>query len=154
MHFSRALASSLLVPLCAMAFACHSPSSRLPSRADEGDEGDAGDKPVGGRVDGSDTAGKRDGSVDSEPGASAGSDPDDGGARFSVVVGSAPCKTDADCVPTSCCHPTQCGSPATAPDCSATMCSADCKAGTMTCGGGCLCQDGQCAARLLEGFGP
>lgn len=77
--------------------------------------------------------------------------PPDGGAQFDVIAGTVPCESDADCVPNACCHPDQCVAKADAKDCSATMCTMDCKAGTMTCGGGCLCQDGVCAAKLWMG---
>jgi hypothetical protein len=58
------------------------------------------------------------------------------------------CKTDADCVPAQCCHPTSCALKSAAPDCSKTMCTKECRGGTMDCGGGCLCQQGKCNAKL------
>jgi hypothetical protein len=58
------------------------------------------------------------------------------------------CKTDADCVPAQCCHATACVSKEGAPDCSKTMCTKECRGGTMDCGGGCHCQQGKCAAKL------
>lgn len=64
-----------------------------------------------------------------------------------VVVGDAPCKDDSDCVPATCCHPTACTNPHDAPDCSATSCTMSCEIGTLDCFGGCLCQDGKCAAK-------
>src|SRR6187431_3193974 len=57
------------------------------------------------------------------------------------------CQADADCVKDSCCHATSCVAIADAPDCSAAVCTLDCRAGTMDCYGGCSCQDGRCAAR-------
>lgn len=77
--------------------------------------------------------------------------PPEGGGEFKVVAGTVPCSADSDCVPDACCHPTQCVAAAQAKDCSATSCTMDCKAETMTCGGGCLCQDGVCAAKLWMG---
>ncbi|MFV8752606.1 hypothetical protein ACNOYE_18825 [Nannocystaceae bacterium ST9] len=66
-----------------------------------------------------------------------------------VVAGDVPCNTDADCVPQECCHPSTCGAPSTKPDCSATMCTLECKSGTMDCFGGCLCgEDKKCAAKI------
>jgi len=66
-----------------------------------------------------------------------------------VVAGSVPCNTDADCVPQECCHPTTCGAPSTKPDCSATMCTLECKSGTLDCFGGCACgEDKLCAATI------
>jgi hypothetical protein len=67
-----------------------------------------------------------------------------------VNPGTGACTTDADCVPASCCHPDACVARAQAPDCSDTMCTTDCRYGTMDCGGGCFCQQGTCAARLSE----
>jgi hypothetical protein len=66
-----------------------------------------------------------------------------------VVAGDVPCATDADCVPTECCHPSSCGAVATKQDCSATMCTLECRSGTMDCFGGCLCgEDKKCAAKI------
>lgn len=77
---------------------------------------------------------------------------EDGGeeppGRTEIVVGDATCQSDSDCVKASCCHATACVARADAPDCSQTMCTANCQAGTMDCNGGCLCQDGKCAAKL------
>lgn len=66
----------------------------------------------------------------------------------SVVVGEVPCATDTDCVPAECCHAAECTGRANAPACTDVMCTMECRAGTMDCGGGCICQDGLCAARL------
>lgn len=72
------------------------------------------------------------------------------GGKPNIVSGTEPCKTDADCVPASCCHAASCTSKAHAPQCQQVMCTADCRGGTMDCGGGCLCQDGKCAARMAH----
>ena len=64
--------------------------------------------------------------------------------------GGGACETDEDCVPASCCHPTVCVLRSETPDCSATMCTRDCQANTLDCGGSCLCRDGQCAAQFAR----
>ena len=71
-----------------------------------------------------------------------------------VVLTDIACTKDEDCVPASCCHPSTCVAADAAPECGGTMCTADCRAGTMDCGGGCQCQDGRCAARLAVSFEP
>jgi hypothetical protein len=71
-----------------------------------------------------------------------------------VAGGTVPCTTDADCVPQECCHPSTCGAPSSKPDCSATMCTLECKSGTMDCFGGCLCgEDKKCAAKIWTATG-
>jgi hypothetical protein len=65
-----------------------------------------------------------------------------------IVVTEVPCQSDADCVKDSCCHATSCVALADAPSCADTMCTMDCRAGTTDCYGGCMCQDGRCAAQL------
>jgi len=60
------------------------------------------------------------------------------------------CVTDDDCVKASCCHATACVAKSAAPDCKEMMCTADCKPGTMDCGGGCKCVEGKCSAQLGE----
>jgi hypothetical protein len=67
-----------------------------------------------------------------------------------VVPGDAPCQTDADCVPAGCCHPAACVAKASAPDCSAILCTQECRSATLDCGGACLCSEGKCAARLND----
>ncbi len=68
-----------------------------------------------------------------------------------IVAGSDPCQSDADCVPVCGCHPAACVAKATAPACEeGLMCTQECRPGTMDCGGGCLCKDGRCAARLVN----
>ncbi len=69
---------------------------------------------------------------------------------FEVVASEAPCETDADCVPASCCHASACTNRAQAPSCEQVMCTAECRGGTIDCGGGCLCVEGRCAARLVR----
>ncbi|KYF94103.1 hypothetical protein BE20_07480 [Sorangium cellulosum] len=69
----------------------------------------------------------------------------------SIAVGSDPCQSDADCVPVCGCHPAACVAKATAPACEGgMMCTQECRPGTMDCGGGCLCHEGRCAARLVN----
>ncbi len=71
-------------------------------------------------------------------------------SSFGLVASEAPCETDADCVPAACCHATACTNRAQAPSCQQAMCTAECRSGTIDCGGGCLCVEGHCAARLLR----
>ncbi|MBW2981135.1 hypothetical protein KY360_06995 [Candidatus Woesearchaeota archaeon] len=57
------------------------------------------------------------------------------------------CRTNLDCVPSTCCHPTGCTPKSNAPDCSQIMCTQECVPGTMDCGqGSCQCIDGTCEA--------
>ena len=65
-----------------------------------------------------------------------------------VVTTEVPCSVDADCVQDECCHATSCVAIADAPDCAGTLCTLECRANTMDCNGGCVCQAGVCAARL------
>jgi hypothetical protein len=65
-----------------------------------------------------------------------------------TVMTGVSCQSDADCVQNTCCHATSCVAVADAPDCSAAVCTMDCRAGTMDCNGGCVCQAGRCAAQL------
>lgn len=75
-------------------------------------------------------------------------DPDPQGAAPELVIGEDACETDADCVPAGCCHAAACVAASNGPDCTDTMCTADCQYGTLDCGGACLCHEGRCAARL------
>jgi hypothetical protein len=68
--------------------------------------------------------------------------------RVEIVSTAIPCQQDSDCVKATCCHATTCVAASARPDCSATACTADCRAGTMDCNAGCLCQAGTCAAKL------
>lgn len=65
-----------------------------------------------------------------------------------IVVSKDACKTDEDCAPSTCCMAKACGAASKAPDCSAVRCRRDCSTPTVECGGGCLCQNGFCAAKL------
>lgn len=67
-----------------------------------------------------------------------------------LVIGEDACTTDADCVPAECCHAAACVARANAPACGEAMCTMECRYGTIDCGGGCLCHEGRCAARLSE----
>lgn len=67
---------------------------------------------------------------------------------FEIARTDVPCTSDAECVKDSCCHASSCVAIADAPDCSAAVCTLECRSGTMDCYGGCLCQSGRCAARL------
>lgn len=67
-----------------------------------------------------------------------------------LAIGEDACASDADCVPAECCHAAACVARERAPSCEDAMCSAECRYGTIDCGGGCLCYQGRCAARLSE----
>jgi len=57
----------------------------------------------------------------------------------------AACETDYDCVPAQCCHPTSCTGRGSAPDCTNTACTTECRKGTMDCGQGrCSCVNKEC----------
>jgi hypothetical protein len=62
----------------------------------------------------------------------------------------ATCSVDADCVPASCCHPNSCVPAAQKPDCSGQMCTMECRADTLDCGGRCACEAGSCTAVLAK----
>lgn len=70
------------------------------------------------------------------------------GDEPALVIGEDACTTDADCAPAECCHAAACVGRANAPACGDAMCTMECRYGTMDCGGGCLCHEGRCAARL------
>ncbi len=74
--------------------------------------------------------------------------PEDDGT--SLVVGEDPCESDADCAPAACCHAASCVAAGAAPSCEETMCTMECRGGTMDCGGDCLCHEGRCAARVIQ----
>ncbi len=61
------------------------------------------------------------------------------------------CQSDDDCVPAACCHASACVSKDKATPCNGVLCTQECQPGTMDCGGGCLCHEGHCAARLGTG---
>jgi len=63
------------------------------------------------------------------------------------------CSSDADCMPNACCHADSCVAAGDAPTCEDTVCTMDCKAKTLDCGGSCACQDGKCVAKLVTGWG-
>lgn len=135
---SLALALSLA---CLVGLACDKKKTEEPTRGD--------------------TDASADGVVVEEPGAEPSEPADDGAVdpidhgeleyegSVEVVAGTIPCTTDADCVPAECCHPTSCVAAASKQDCSATMCTMECRSGTMDCFGGCLCgEDKMCAAKI------
>lgn len=62
----------------------------------------------------------------------------------------AECTTDADCVPEQCCHPTECTPIENQPNCAAVSCTAECKGGTLDCGGFCSCNNGKCVANTND----
>lgn len=65
-----------------------------------------------------------------------------------LVMSDDACTSDADCVPSGCCHPSSCVAAGHAEGCGDVMCTAECRYGTLDCGGACLCHEGRCAARL------
>ncbi|MEM6955728.1 MAG: hypothetical protein AAF411_16265 [Myxococcota bacterium] len=67
-----------------------------------------------------------------------------------LIVGTDACTSDADCVPAQCCHAAACVAQDAAPSCEDTMCTQECRYGTLDCGGSCLCHEGRCAARVSE----
>lgn len=68
--------------------------------------------------------------------------------RIEIVATDVTCQQDSDCVKATCCHATTCIAASARPDCTSAACTADCRAGTMDCNGGCLCQAGKCASKL------
>jgi putative hemolysin len=59
------------------------------------------------------------------------------------------CSVNEDCVPDSCCHATSCTTKNNAPNCSQTMCTMECRSGTLDCGyGSCECTNNKCEAVL------
>jgi len=55
------------------------------------------------------------------------------------------------CVPASCCHASSCVLESSAPNCSMTMCTQECRGGTMDCGvGNCAFVDGNCEVKWNE----
>ena len=67
-----------------------------------------------------------------------------------IIPGDSPCATDDDCVPAACCHARACVARVSAPSCGDVMCTQSCEGGTIDCGGGCLCHEGHCAARVVD----
>ena len=59
------------------------------------------------------------------------------------------CSSDADCRPACRCHPSTCVSVEEYNECAHPKCTANCPLDTMSCGGGCLCQDGLCTAAVV-----
>jgi hypothetical protein len=68
--------------------------------------------------------------------------------RTEIVATDVACQQDSDCVKATCCHATTCVAAGAGPDCTTVACTADCRAGSMDCNGGCRCQAGKCAAKL------
>lgn len=57
------------------------------------------------------------------------------------------CDSDADCMPSICCHPNGCVNKDFANSCVGSICSAECRPGTLDCGqGSCLCVNNKCNA--------
>ena len=61
------------------------------------------------------------------------------------------CTQDSDCTAAVCCHADQAINVAYAPDCTTTLCSADCQEGTMDCGQATAqCVQGACTVVAVE----
>lgn len=56
------------------------------------------------------------------------------------------CQSDSDCVSAECCHASSCVNTTYALDCTEVMCTMECVAGTMDCGGYCACINNTCRA--------
>lgn len=73
-----------------------------------------------------------------------------GSGSGSVVVnvqpppGPAECDEDSDCVPAQCCHAADCIIKEKMVDCSRVKCTAECRPGTLDCGGRCVCVNNRC----------
>ncbi len=137
-----ALATGLLIGALALP-GCHKPPADVPGAP--GDEGSATPDGDGGDLDAPPPPAP-------EPSDDGGETPPAPEQPTELVQGDAPCEVDADCVPGACCHPAKCVAVGDAPACGDAMCTMDCQAGTMDCGGGCLCQEGRCAARIVTSF--
>ncbi len=73
--------------------------------------------------------------------------PSEGGSASQPPAAQA-CHTDTDCVPAECCHSTACVALAHAPACGGTMCSQECRPGTLDCGAArCACLGGACGVQ-------
>jgi len=73
-----------------------------------------------------------------------------GSASARFVDGTDRCTTDSECVPATCCHAMACVAAANAPSCSDVACTAECRPGTIDCGGRCFCHVGVCAASIVR----
>lgn len=68
----------------------------------------------------------------------------------SLEIEDAVCFVDEDCAPAQCCHATSCVPKADTPNCEGTFCTEECRSGSIDCGGACLCQAGNCVAKVVE----
>ncbi len=59
------------------------------------------------------------------------------------------CVSDSDCVLAQCCHANSCISKENAPNCEGILCTQECRAGTIDCGGSCACENNKCVANLV-----
>ena len=87
-----------------------------------------------------------------EVGGAAPTDPAGKGALAQppAAIDAATCSRNDDCVPATCCHADICVPRAQKPACHGLMCTAMCVPHTIDCGGGCVCESGKCAARLMD----
>lgn len=59
------------------------------------------------------------------------------------------CMVDSECVKATCCHADSCVNRQFAPNCTGTVCTMECKPGTLDCGqGSCACVKNECKAVL------
>lgn len=59
------------------------------------------------------------------------------------------CLSDYDCVAATCCHSTECVNKRYAPNCTNTLCTLECKPGTLDCNYGyCACINNKCEALI------
>jgi hypothetical protein len=71
-----------------------------------------------------------------------------GGAMVPDTHDSAECHSAADCVPAQCCHATTCVPTRERPACGGTMCTMECRPGTLDCGEArCACIGGHCGVQ-------
>lgn len=78
-----------------------------------------------------------------------------GCAQLKQIVKNDSCTIDSDCVPATCCHANACVNKIHAPDCTSGACTMYCEPGSIDCGGGCSCTNGNCTAYgpyLMGGF--
>ena len=59
------------------------------------------------------------------------------------------CSFDSDCVPSDCFHASSCIPKSSAPKCDGVFGTADCRQGTLDCGGYCSCESKRCVAKNL-----
>lgn len=151
-HSSSKLGSALGVMLaCGLgAVGCDKPTAEIPEQPDPtaAPAADDGQATLGGGAEA--PPGEAEAPGD-EPGA--GHEPPEPTPPTEDKVSDVDCESDSDCVQNACCHADSCVAATDAPTCTDTVCTLDCKAGTMDCGGSCACQDGKCVAKVVTSWG-